>query len=316
MTEIAETMKLLKFNLIFLPLLALVLVGVAMIARELLEANAREQILHIARLIMETASSSRVYTTKQVAPLLQHKNFKLQEAIAEFQKTIDELPKDVDLSIPKDVHYNSAKKAYVLGQQRLLDSQKQLIDSVKNKPEELLDTEFHPQSVPAFAATEISHYLNEKYPDYFYKEATLNPSNPRDRSTDWEADVVNKFRGDAKQTEFLGSRDTPTGLALFLARPLKVGNVSCLTCHSTEDKAPPEMVMQYPSQRLRLEARRHHRRADRHRAHVRARGGGRRGLGQAHHLAGGRLPRHRPRWKSRHGLAALAQLIAPPRSRR
>lgn len=240
-------MKLLKFNLVFLPLLALVLVGVAWISHGLLESNAREQVVQIARLIMETASSSRTYTTKQVAPLLQHKNFKLQSAIAEFQKTIDELPKDVDPSIPKDVHYASAKRAYVLGQQRLLDAQKSLIDSVRNKPEELLDTEFHPQSVPAFAATEISHYLNDKYPDYFYKEATLNPTNPRDRSTDWETDVVNGFRNNLKQVEFLTTRDTPTGKALVLARPLKVGNVSCLTCHSTPDSAPPEMIKLYGS---------------------------------------------------------------------
>jgi len=237
--------KVLKFNLIFLPLLAVALGLVAHFARDLLQANAREQILQIARLIMETASSSRTYTTKQVAPLLQHKNFKLQEAIAEFKKTLDELPKDADPSIPKDVHYNSAKRAYLMGQQRVLDGQKQLIDSVRNKPEELLDLEFHPQSVPAFAATEISHYLNDKYPDYTYKEATLNPTNPRDRSTDWEADVINQFRKSAAQTEYLGSRSTPVGDVLVLARPLKVGNVSCLTCHSTPDKAPPEMRKVY-----------------------------------------------------------------------
>jgi len=237
--------KVLKFNLVFLPLLALVLAGVAHIARDVLESNAREQILQIARLIMETASSSRTYTTKQVAPLLQRKNFKLQEAIAEFKKTLDELPKDADPSIPRDVHYRSAKLAYLMGQQRVLDGQKQLIDSVRNKPEELLDTEFHPQSVPAFAATEISHYLNEKYPDYTYKEATLNPTNPRDRSTDWEADVINQFRKSAVQTEYLGHRSTPAGETLVLARPLKVGNVSCLTCHSTPDKAPPEMRKVY-----------------------------------------------------------------------
>jgi hypothetical protein len=238
-------MRLLKFNLIFLPLLALVLAGIGYVARELLEINARDQVLQIARLIMETAISSRTYTTKQVAPLLQHKNFKLQSAIAEFQKTIEDLPKDVDVSIPKDVHYNSAKKAYMLGQQRILDAQRQFVDSVKNKPEEFVDTEFHPQSVPAFAATEISHYLNDKYPDYIYKEATLNPTNPRDRSTDWEADVVNQFRNNAKLAEFIGNRDTATGKALILARPLKVGNVSCLTCHSTPDKAPPEMLKLY-----------------------------------------------------------------------
>jgi len=237
--------KVLIFNLIFLPLLAIVLVGIAYIARDLLQQNAREQVQQIARLIMETASSSRVYTTKQVAPLLQRKNFKLQEAIAEFKKTLDDLPKDADPSIPRDVHYASAKRAYMMGQQRLLDGQKQLIDSVRNKPEELLDTEFHPQSVPAFAATEISHYLNEKYPDYTYKEATLNPTNPRDRSTDWEADIINQFQKNAALPEYLGNRDTPLGKTLILARPLKVGNVSCLTCHSTPDKAPPEMRKVY-----------------------------------------------------------------------
>ena len=236
---------LLKFNLLFLPLLALVLGAVAVTARSLLQANAREQIVQNARIMMETASSSRTYTTKQVAPLLQHKNFKLQAAIAEFQKTLDELPKDIDFTAPKDVKQASAKKAYVLGQQRFIAAQQQLIESVKSKPDELLDTEFHPQSVPAFAATEIFAYLREKYPEYFYKEATLNPTNPRDRSTDWETDVVNQFRGNPKMPEFLSTRETATGAALVLARPLKVGNVSCLTCHSTPDKAPPEMIKLY-----------------------------------------------------------------------
>lgn len=236
---------LLKFNLLFLPLLALALGMVAVTARSLLQANAREQIVQNARIMMETASSSRIYTTKQVAPLLQHKNFKLQAAIAEFQKTLEELPKDIDSTMPKDVKQASAKKAYVLGQQHFIAAQQQLIESVKDKRGELLDTEFHPQSVPAFAATEIFAYLREKYPEYFYKEATLNPTNPRDRSTDWEADVVNQFRNNPKMPEFLSTRETATGAALVLARPLKVGNVSCLTCHSTPDKAPPEMIKLY-----------------------------------------------------------------------
>ena len=79
-------MKLLKFNLIFIPLLALCLGAVGYIARELLLENARQQVIQNARIMMETALSSRTYTTKQVAPLLQQKNFKLQSAIAELQK--------------------------------------------------------------------------------------------------------------------------------------------------------------------------------------------------------------------------------------
>lgn len=241
-------MRLLKFNLLFIPLVALCLGAISWQARELLQANAREQIMQNARIMMETATSSRTYTTKQVAPLLQHKNFKLQSALVEFQKNLDELPKDpepVALKDSKDVRYNSAKKAYLLGQQRLLEAQHKLVESFRHKPEELLDAEFHPQSVPAFAATEIFNYLREKYPEYFYKEATLNPTNPRDRATDWEADIVNQFRGDTNLKEFHGTRETPSGTALFLARPITITNVSCLACHTTPDKAPPEMIKLY-----------------------------------------------------------------------
>src|SRR5215831_14870550 len=239
-------MKLLKFNLIFIPFLALCLGTVAYIAREMLLRDAREHVIQNARIIMETMLSSRTYTTKQVAPLLQQKNFKLQTAIAEFRKTMAEIPKTPDLAAAKDIKGN-AKKSFLLGQQQALDAEQQFIASVKGRPEELLDNEFHPQSVPAFAATEIFGYLREKFPDYFYKESTLNPTNPRNRATDWEADLVNQFRAGSLQTEFIGTRETPTGPSLFLARAIKVNNASCLQCHSTPDKAPPEMIKLYGS---------------------------------------------------------------------
>src|SRR5579863_5433349 len=63
------------------------------------------------------------------------------------------------------------------------------------------DRAFLPQTVPAYAATESFNYLREAYPDYGYKEATLNPTNLRDRATDWEADVINIFRNHAEQKE-------------------------------------------------------------------------------------------------------------------
>jgi hypothetical protein len=47
------------------------------------------------------------------------------------------------------------------------------------------------------------------------------------------------------RSEFIGTRDSSTGTALFLSRPIKVSNVSCLECHSTPDKAPAEMIRLY-----------------------------------------------------------------------
>ena len=57
--------------------------------------------------------------------------------------------------------------------------------------------------------------------------------------------MVNQFRGDSARAEFIGTRDSSTGTALFLSRPIKVNNVSCLECHSTPDKAPAEMIKLY-----------------------------------------------------------------------
>jgi HAMP domain-containing protein len=103
---------------------------------------------------------------------------------------------------------------------------------------------FLPQSVPAFSATEVLTELRQKYPNYVYKEALLNPTNPRNRAVEWEADIVNQFRnGDAK--EVFGVRATPAGSSLYFARPLTITDPACLECHSTVEVAPKPMVDMY-----------------------------------------------------------------------
>jgi len=104
---------------------------------------------------------------------------------------------------------------------------------------------FLPQSVPAFGATEIMTLLRKKYPDYAYKEAALNPTNPRNRAVEWENDIVNTFRNDPAQTEISGMRDTPTGRSLYLARPFQIKDPACLSCHTNAEMAPASMVKIY-----------------------------------------------------------------------
>jgi len=103
---------------------------------------------------------------------------------------------------------------------------------------------FLPQTVPAYSATEAFNYLHVGYPDYTYKEATLNPTNLRDRAVDWESDVIQIFRTHAEQKEFSGERDTPAGKSLFLAKPIVVVG-PCLQCHNTWRDAPAAMVRVY-----------------------------------------------------------------------
>jgi protein-histidine pros-kinase len=107
------------------------------------------------------------------------------------------------------------------------------------------EDEFLPQSVPAFAATEIMNQLRRKYPDYAYKEAALNPTNPRNRAVEWESDIVNEFRNNSTRAEISGTRLTPTGMSLFLARPFQIKDPACLACHTTAEMAPASMVKLY-----------------------------------------------------------------------
>jgi protein-histidine pros-kinase len=105
---------------------------------------------------------------------------------------------------------------------------------------------FLPQTVPGYAATENFGYLRGQFPDYSYKEATLNPTNPRDRAVDWEADVVNAFRNDGSLRQLSGERDAAVGKSLFFAQPIRA-TAPCLKCHSTPDVAPPAMLARYGS---------------------------------------------------------------------
>ena len=105
--------------------------------------------------------------------------------------------------------------------------------------------EFLPQAIPSYSAVEVLNTLHKKYPDYAYKEATLNPTNPRDRAVGWEVDIVNAFRGNAELKEFVGERDTPTGKSLYISRPLRITNPACLQCHSSVEAAPKTMVDKY-----------------------------------------------------------------------
>jgi protein-histidine pros-kinase len=172
-----------KFNLAILAVAAVAFILAAVVSYTVLHANARDEVLQNARVMMESANASGDYTNAQVRPLL----------------------------------------------------------------ETQLKYKFIPQSVPAFAATEQFNELRKNYPDYTFKAATLNPTNPRNHATDWEIDIVNQFRQSAAKTEVIGERASQAGRSLYLARPIQIKDPACLTCHSTPDAAPRTMVETYGS---------------------------------------------------------------------
>jgi HAMP domain-containing protein len=170
-----------KFNLVFLLVFLIGLATAGFVSDQLLQKNARDEIVLNARLVMESALATRAYTSTQVGPLLQ--------------------------------------------------------TQMKYK--------FLPQSVPAYSATEVFNGLRKSFPDYAYKEATLNPTNPSNRANDWEADIVHQFRNSTDKPEVVGERDTPNGKSFFIARPIQIKQETCLYCHSTVDAAPKTLVERY-----------------------------------------------------------------------
>lgn len=105
---------------------------------------------------------------------------------------------------------------------------------------------FLPQTIPFYAATVTFNHLRRDYPDYTYKEAALNPTNPRDRADEWEADIINYFRDHPEKTELIGQRQTATGTSIYLSQPIAVSE-GCLECHGTAATAPPTEVATYGS---------------------------------------------------------------------
>ena len=116
---------------------------------------------------------------------------------------------------------------------------------LENTPEHKND--FLPQTIPFYAATVTFNRLRKTFPDYTYKEATLNPTNLTDRAADWEADIINHFRNNPGDPQVVGERDTAVGPTLYLARPISVES-GCLTCHSSPSIAPKAMLKRYGTQ--------------------------------------------------------------------
>lgn len=105
---------------------------------------------------------------------------------------------------------------------------------------------FLPQSIPFYAAQETLRALGKQFPDYHYKEAALNPTNPADQANDWETGIIDTFRQEPTLQTLTLTHDTPDGPVLSVAHPIRVDQ-PCLACHSVPQAAPASMIELYGS---------------------------------------------------------------------
>ena len=113
--------------------------------------------------------------------------------------------------------------------------------------QQLNTTEFLPHTVPSFAAQTNFEEVQKSFRNYSYREATLNPTNPRDLATEWESDIIQAFRNDPSQTEAIVTRESAVGQMLTLSHAIRITNPACLQCHSSPSVAPPAMLARYGS---------------------------------------------------------------------
>ncbi len=107
------------------------------------------------------------------------------------------------------------------------------------------DILFFPESVTSYAAQSVFATFRNSFPDYYYKEAALNPTNPADLPNELEASLIEQFRADPSLERLSTVVENEDGRFLTVAFPLVVKQEGCLRCHSTPEVAPPAMVDLY-----------------------------------------------------------------------
>ena len=112
------------------------------------------------------------------------------------------------------------------------------------------EPKFISETVPAFAAREVFEHFRDRpeYKSFFYKEATLNPTNSKDKADEFESKLVEQFRSQPKLTELTGYRTRGGENLFYSARPLAIKQESCLQCHSTPEAAPKSQLATFGSQ--------------------------------------------------------------------
>ncbi len=103
------------------------------------------------------------------------------------------------------------------------------------------DGQFHPQTVPAYSATQTANLLRESRPNYGYKEAVFNPTNPRNKATPAEEQIINQFIANSDLVKLVGSQEIDGVKTLYISYPIRIINPKCLACHSTPQQAPAAM---------------------------------------------------------------------------
>ncbi len=125
-------------------------------------------------------------------------------------------------------------------------------DKVNPLLEKQSEEKFLLESIPSYAVRGVFDTLTNSYKDkyekYSYKDAMINPTNPKDKATDEEVKIIEKL----SQQDKLAGQNIDQGFLMineekkfYTARPIKITQSNCLVCHTTLEKSPKSLQILY-----------------------------------------------------------------------
>lgn len=97
----------------------------------------------------------------------------------------------------------------------------------------------------SYAAGSIARRILQGFPDYIFKNASLNPMNLKDKADNFETGLINEFRGKREIKEWKGLVSKDGYHYYVIARPGSAIKESCLYCHGDPALAPKEVTERY-----------------------------------------------------------------------
>lgn len=107
--------------------------------------------------------------------------------------------------------------------------------------------QFHEETVPSFAAQAVFRSVSSGAHAFTYRESALDPTAPGDRASPFEVGLIQRFRDQPGLQEIAGDRDMGADRVFYLARPIRITDAQCLSCHDTPQRAPAAMLAKYGS---------------------------------------------------------------------
>jgi protein-histidine pros-kinase len=111
--------------------------------------------------------------------------------------------------------------------------------------DELASVQFLPQSVSSFSVQTLFRDLQDSYPQFRYREAAVNPTNPEDVAQDWEREIIERMRQRPDLDRNVIIRAADGGAQYTVIYPIVITDENCLACHSTPERAPASMTALY-----------------------------------------------------------------------